>query len=386
MGILQLVTVRPGDCLWTIAQQHLGSGDRFHEIVALNLGHDMGNGQVFTNPSLIQPGWVLHLPAGPAAAPPRRPPAAGRRRPHRAAATPAARSQLSTPAQVGHPGPGPVARSGQPPARQPSAAPAPASSAPAVRRTRRHRTRWHRTRPAPRGPRTRPRRPRRPRPRPGRAAAGRPAPALPAPVRTAPARPAARPGRSPGTSPHASLTAVPDSRLPLGIAFGTGVLAGGAAASLARLRHRQRQTRRRGRRIPLPASAPVAVAEQRLHVAAGPGVRSRRCAGCSATWPPRWWPRRSRCPRSPRCWCSPTRWRSCWPARPPSLRRRRSRVPGGRQGKAWQLWLDERAARPGRRSRRPAARPAHHRRLPTAATSWLTWSTCRSRPSTARPA
>ena len=44
MGISQVVTVQPGDCLWSIAQQRLGSGDRFHEIVALNLGHDMGDG------------------------------------------------------------------------------------------------------------------------------------------------------------------------------------------------------------------------------------------------------------------------------------------------------------------------------------------------------
>ena len=59
-----------------------------------------------------------------------------------------------------------------------------------------------------------------------------------------------------------------ESSLPLLVAFGTGVLAGGAAMSLARLRHRQRQTRRRGRRIPLPVSAPVARAEQRLNLAA----------------------------------------------------------------------------------------------------------------------
>ncbi len=59
-----------------------------------------------------------------------------------------------------------------------------------------------------------------------------------------------------------------ESSLPLMVAFGTGVLAGGAAMSLARLRHRQRQTRRRGRRIPLPVSAPVARAEQRLNLAA----------------------------------------------------------------------------------------------------------------------
>lgn len=58
----QLITVRNGDCLWTIARHYLGAGDRYPEIVAMNYGHDMRDGQVFTNPSLIQPGWRLLLP------------------------------------------------------------------------------------------------------------------------------------------------------------------------------------------------------------------------------------------------------------------------------------------------------------------------------------
>ena len=85
MGFYQLVTVRPGDCLWTIAQQYLGNGDRYTEIVDLNLGHDMGHGQAFTDPSMIWPGWVLHLPARRGgqhrlAAPPRGADPAGTRR------------------------------------------------------------------------------------------------------------------------------------------------------------------------------------------------------------------------------------------------------------------------------------------------------------------
>ena len=56
------VVVRPGDCLWTIAQQYLGSGDRYPELVRLNLGHEMGDSKVFTKPSLIMPGWELRLP------------------------------------------------------------------------------------------------------------------------------------------------------------------------------------------------------------------------------------------------------------------------------------------------------------------------------------
>ena len=58
------VTVDPGDCLWSIAQRYLGAGDRYPEIAALNYGHPMGNdGEIFTNPSVIRPGWRLLLPA-----------------------------------------------------------------------------------------------------------------------------------------------------------------------------------------------------------------------------------------------------------------------------------------------------------------------------------
>ncbi|HET9893561.1 MAG TPA: BTAD domain-containing putative transcriptional regulator [Streptosporangiaceae bacterium] len=58
----RVIVVRPGDCLWTIAEHYLGAGDRFTEIVQLNMGHQMGAGQVFTDPSLILPGWHLRLP------------------------------------------------------------------------------------------------------------------------------------------------------------------------------------------------------------------------------------------------------------------------------------------------------------------------------------
>ncbi len=58
-----VVVVQPGDCLWMIAQRYLGSGERFTAIVRLNLGHAMGDGEVFTDPSVIRPGWHLRLPA-----------------------------------------------------------------------------------------------------------------------------------------------------------------------------------------------------------------------------------------------------------------------------------------------------------------------------------
>ena len=65
MGFYQMVTVHGGDCLWTIAQRYLGHGDLYPEIVKLNLGHAMGDGQVFTDPSVVWPGWVLQVPGQP---------------------------------------------------------------------------------------------------------------------------------------------------------------------------------------------------------------------------------------------------------------------------------------------------------------------------------
>lgn len=69
------VSVRPGDSLWSIAEEHLGSGSRWREIADLNEGHQMSDGSVFRSVGLIQPGWTLHLPTaaqstdrGPAAA------------------------------------------------------------------------------------------------------------------------------------------------------------------------------------------------------------------------------------------------------------------------------------------------------------------------------
>lgn len=80
------VTVHAGDCLWSIAQRYLGAGDRYPEIAALNYGRPMGDGEVFTNPSLIRPGWRLQVPAGAAGgpAPPAAPPSAA---PHSGHAT-----------------------------------------------------------------------------------------------------------------------------------------------------------------------------------------------------------------------------------------------------------------------------------------------------------
>jgi DNA-binding SARP family transcriptional activator len=217
MGFSQMVTVRSGDCLWSIAQRYLGNGDLYPEIVKLNLGHDMGGGQTFTDPAVIWPGWVLQLPASPAGL---------------SSAESAAAAGQTAGQHGGH-------HSGDPRFSHPhpaatAAAPDPAGAA-------------------------------------GTPAADPAAPAAsPAPAHAAsPAHQEASAGR-PAELAQVSPFAV----------FGAGVLVGGASVALARMRRRQRQARRFGRRIPVPVSAPVIAAEQRLRAAerpyaTGPGPQPR---------------------------------------------------------------------------------------------------------------
>lgn len=54
--VLPTYTVRPGDSLWSIAKNHLGAGERYPEIVALNPDK-------LTRPDFLNAGWTLTLPA-----------------------------------------------------------------------------------------------------------------------------------------------------------------------------------------------------------------------------------------------------------------------------------------------------------------------------------
>ena len=226
MGFSQMVTVRSGDCLWTIAQRYLGNGDRYPEIVNLNLGHEMGDGHRFTDPSVVWPGWVLQVPAGQAAASSSAAPAHGGTRhgghvssdPRFGSPHPAAGASAPAVDTTGVPAATPATASA------PSQTALPAQSAPGGASV-----------PAPSG---------------HQAAEVPPAPAAHRPVS---ARPAAE---------VAEINRIPSAAI-----FGAGVLVGGASVALARMRRRQRQARRFGRRIPLPASAPVVAAEQRLRAA-----------------------------------------------------------------------------------------------------------------------
>lgn len=56
-------TVVVGDSLWSIAERAYGDGADWTAIAAANLGHPMGDGRIFVDPSVILPGWVLVLPA-----------------------------------------------------------------------------------------------------------------------------------------------------------------------------------------------------------------------------------------------------------------------------------------------------------------------------------
>jgi DNA-binding SARP family transcriptional activator len=211
----RLVTVSRGDCLWSIAQRYLGAGDRYPEIARLNDGRDMGDGEVFTNPALIKPGWQLFLPGSGTGA-------------SHAAASSRTRSH-----HLGHATREPHYRRRHPAARQP-AADDHADSSPAGNGV------------------AEPRRSSLPRVVPRQSQAG----ATRKPLETAPYL----------TSASADPT---KDQLPQVAVFVTGALAGAVLTTLTRLRWRQRQDRRPGRRIALPADRSVLAAEQRLR-AAGP--------------------------------------------------------------------------------------------------------------------
>ena len=55
------VTVESGDTLWDLAEEHLGSGERYPEIVEANLGVAQPDGEALIDADRIEPGWVLDL-------------------------------------------------------------------------------------------------------------------------------------------------------------------------------------------------------------------------------------------------------------------------------------------------------------------------------------
>lgn len=57
------VTVKDGDSLWSLAEAHLGDGNRFGEIAELNYGGAQADGHTLGKDHFINSGWVLKLPA-----------------------------------------------------------------------------------------------------------------------------------------------------------------------------------------------------------------------------------------------------------------------------------------------------------------------------------
>lgn len=56
------ITVRQGDSLWALAEEHLGDGQQWRQIADLNEGHTMSDGRVFRSTGALQPGWQLTVP------------------------------------------------------------------------------------------------------------------------------------------------------------------------------------------------------------------------------------------------------------------------------------------------------------------------------------
>lgn len=227
----RVVVVQPGDCLWVIAQRYLGSGERYREITALNIGHTMDDGRVFTDPALIQPGWRLEIPPQPAA----KSPAPGDRTGARNGQT--ATGKADPPASGHH--------SGHQPTDPPSARRHPAvgdggsarggQNGPSVLRT---------------------------------SAAGNGNPGGGS-VQSESGRPTS--GRQgPSEASQRLESAAPDDWAEQAGIFGLGLLAGGILVTLERLRRRQRQDRQIGRRIAAPTEPAGRQIERRLRAAAQP--------------------------------------------------------------------------------------------------------------------
>lgn len=64
----QVVVVR-GDTLWDLADEHLDDPYAYPEIAEANFGRPQPDGRALTDPNLIEPGWVLDIPAAHPASP-----------------------------------------------------------------------------------------------------------------------------------------------------------------------------------------------------------------------------------------------------------------------------------------------------------------------------
>jgi nucleoid-associated protein YgaU len=58
----EVVTVRPGDSAWSIAETHLGDGMRWRHLWETNRGVTQPDGRSWTDPQIIRVGWQLRIP------------------------------------------------------------------------------------------------------------------------------------------------------------------------------------------------------------------------------------------------------------------------------------------------------------------------------------
>lgn len=61
--VVDTIIVEHGDTLWGLAEEHLGDGEKFTQIVSLNEGQPMRGGRVFRSSEPLMPGWELKMPA-----------------------------------------------------------------------------------------------------------------------------------------------------------------------------------------------------------------------------------------------------------------------------------------------------------------------------------
>lgn len=57
-----VLTVRPGDSAWSIAETHLGDGMRWRQLWETNRGFTQPDGRSWTDPQIIRVGWQLRIP------------------------------------------------------------------------------------------------------------------------------------------------------------------------------------------------------------------------------------------------------------------------------------------------------------------------------------
>lgn len=60
----QTITVQPGESLWSIAERHLGDGERWPEIAQLNYGVTQRDGSALGASHVLEVGWQLQIPGG----------------------------------------------------------------------------------------------------------------------------------------------------------------------------------------------------------------------------------------------------------------------------------------------------------------------------------